>query len=63
MSPDTPNQRIYCLLEDDALITRVSVSTQQLFEPIGKDESKSTVELLIHVWVESTYPMWANLGF
>lgn len=63
VSPNTSNQRVYCLLEDDALITRVAVTTQQLFEPIGEDESESTVELLIHVWVQSTYPMWANLGF
>lgn len=56
------NERMYCLLEDDSLITRVSVSTQQLLEPIGA-EHPSTVELLIHVTVQSTYPMWANLGF
>jgi hypothetical protein len=63
VSPDTPNQRVYCLLEDDALITRIAVTTQQLFESVGKDETESTVELLIHIWVQSTYPMWANLGF
>jgi hypothetical protein len=63
ITPENADQRLYCLLEDDALITRVSVSTQQLFEPLASDENESTVELLIHVWVQSVYPMWANMGF
>lgn len=63
VSPSATNERLYCLLEDDALITRVAVSTQQLLEPLAPSEHVSTVELLIHVTVQSTYPMWANLGF
>jgi hypothetical protein len=53
---------MYCLLEDDSLITRLSVSTHQLLEPPveGRD---SDVDLLIHVVVQATYPMWGNLGF
>jgi len=62
IAPASPNERMYCLLDDDSLITRVSVSTQQLLEPIDT-EHPSTVELLIHVTVQSTYPMWANIGF
>lgn len=62
LAPTHTDERMYCLLEDDSLITRLSVSTQQLLEPIGT-EHPSTVELLIHVTVQSTYPMWANLGF
>jgi hypothetical protein len=61
--PDRPDQRMYCLLDDDSLITRVSVSTQQLLEPAAEGEELSTVELLIDVTVHSTYPMWANVGF
>jgi hypothetical protein len=61
VSPDEQDQRMYCLLEDDSLITRVSVNTQQLLEPL--DEDSSTVELLIHVAVQSTYPMYANIGW
>jgi hypothetical protein len=63
IAPDNVDQRMYCLLEDDALITRVSVSTQQLLEPLVDGEHPSSVELLIHVTVQSTYPMYANLGF
>lgn len=63
IAPDVSDQRLYCLLEDDALITRVSVATQQLLEPPAAGEHASTVELLIHVTVQSTYPMLANLSF
>jgi hypothetical protein len=34
ITPAADNERVYCLLEDDALVTRVSVSTKQLFEPL-----------------------------
>jgi len=56
-------ERVYCLLEDDALITKVSVNTQQLLEPLSSGESNSTVELLMHVIVQKTYPMFGNIGF
>lgn len=56
-------ERVYCLLEDDSLITKFSVNTKQLLEPIISEESPSTVELLLHVVVQSTYPMIGNIGF
>lgn len=64
-SIDSPQEveRIYCLLEDDSLISRVSVNTQQLLEPLETDENPATVEVLLHVFVQSTYPMWGNVGF
>jgi hypothetical protein len=62
--PDTPGQLIYCLLEDDSLITRVNVTTYQLLEPTLSDSQRATdVDLLLHVTVSSTYPMIANAGF
>jgi len=61
--PVAPDERVYCLLEDDSLITRVTVSTHQLLEPLTPGESPATVELLIHVAVQATQPMWGNLGF
>jgi hypothetical protein len=62
-TPTTPNQRLYCLLEDDSLISKVSVSTHQNLEPLPNGCDPSKVELLLHVIVQSTYPMWGNLGF
>lgn len=61
--PDTTDQRVFCLLEDDSLITRVSVNAQQLLEPVNDDEDPSMVELVIHVLAQSTYPMWGNIGW
>ncbi len=61
--PSKPNERVYCLLEDDSLITKVSVSTHQLLEPVEEGEEESDIELIMHVTVQSTYPMIGNLGF
>jgi hypothetical protein len=63
ISPPTSTDRIFCLLEDDSLITRVAVNTYQLLEPLEKDEDETTVEILLQVQVQSTYPMRGNIGF
>ena len=63
VTPGVPDERLYCLLEDDALITRVAVSTKQLFEPLASGEPPFTVELLMDVKVQATQPMWGNIGF
>lgn len=63
VTPGTADQRMYCLLQDDSLITRVSVATHQLLEPPGPGEDAASVDLVMHVVVQSMYPMWANLGF
>jgi len=57
------DERLYCLLQDDSLVTRVSVSTFQLLEPLASGEHRDTVELLIQVAVQSTFPMVGNVGF
>lgn len=63
ITPSHPEERILCLLEDDSLITRVSVHTHQLLEPLTAGQDASSVDLLMHVSIHSTYPMWGNLGF
>ena len=63
VTPSSVDQRIYCLLQDDSLITRVSVATHQLLEPLASGEDAAGVDLVMHVVVQSTYPMWGNLGF
>jgi hypothetical protein len=49
----------FCLLEDDNLITKVSVETDRLLYPC---ESSSEVELLVHVTTKTTRSSWANMG-
>lgn len=43
---DPQQPLFYCLLEDDNLVTAVSVRTEQLLEPVPE---KSHVELTVHV--------------
>ena len=62
-TPKSQDERMFCLLEDDSLITRVSVHTHQLLEPSIGGHVDSDVDLLMHVGIHSTYPMWGNLGF
>jgi len=58
------DQRIYCLLEDDRLITKLSITTYQLLEPrpLGpatpEGNRRNDVELLLHVNVQSTSATW-----
>lgn len=50
----------YCLLEDDNLITKISVQTDRLLYPC---ENQSEVEMLIHVSTKATRISWNNMGF
>jgi hypothetical protein len=40
---------LFCLLEDDALIAEVKITTERLLTDIGADEAKAHVHLLIRV--------------
>jgi hypothetical protein len=42
----------YCLLEDDALITKVSVETDFLLEPIGAEFNKNDARLIITITIQ-----------
>jgi hypothetical protein len=61
--PAHENERLYCVLEDDSLITRLSIDTQQLLEPPVEGEKETDVHLTLKVTVEVTYLMWGNVGF
>ena len=59
-SPLPGEDPLYCLLEDDALVTRLTVTTDQLLEP-GEDPSEAWV--VIHVTVKDTAASrWWSLG-
>jgi hypothetical protein len=63
-SPSTsPDERMFCLLEDDSLITHLSIRTHQLLEPPTQTHADFDVDLLMHVNIYPTFPMWGNLGF
>jgi len=57
---------IFCLLEDDVLITRLRVQTGRLIGPLhssGTPEAPADVELHIHVRVKVNQGTIANLDF
>lgn len=55
--PGVDEDPFYCLLEDDALITDVSITTDRLLIPTQSDENGSDVELVIHVKTSITDPL------
>jgi hypothetical protein len=57
--PSSGETPFFCLLEDDNLITKVSVETDRLLNPC---QSSSEVEMLIHVTTKTTRASWANMG-
>lgn len=60
--PGPDESPLYCLLQDDSLITKISVDTQRL---LTMDDSIRTthVVLLIHVKTQVTKPIFAALEF
>jgi hypothetical protein len=57
--PGIGEDPLFCLLEDDRLISRVSVQTERLLEP---DIPASHVRLFINVEVRARTATWGNLG-
>lgn len=55
-TPGAEDQPFHCLLEDDALVTQLSVTTDRLLAP----SSPNDVELVIHVGVSSTSRTMGN---
>ena len=56
--PEDGEDPFFCLLEDDKLITSVSVSTDRLLEPV---ESRSHVKLVIEVQIKKTPRIGGNM--
>jgi len=49
----------YCLLEDDSLVTRLSVETDRLLVPVA---TPAEVVLFIHVRTKQLKVMWGTIG-
>lgn len=60
---DMPDQRQFCLLEDDSLIKKVTIDTGRLLGPIQDQEKETDVDLAIHVTIKVATPMWDNLSW
>ena len=60
VTPDEDENPFYCLLEDDSLVTRLNVRTEQW---LGKANDSKEVLAIIHVTTKLTYIGIGNLGF
>ena len=59
IDPDTENP-FYCLLEDDRLVSRVSVTTDRLIEPLLNGGAEDDILLVIHVTVVNPLAIFAG---
>ena len=59
-SPQEHEDSFFCLLQDDSLIDRVSITTDWLLDPAAY---VSDVHLVIDVKLQITRVTWANIGF
>jgi hypothetical protein len=48
-APGSDEVPFYCLLEDDSLITKIAVETDQLLEDVGPQPDQNHVRLIITV--------------
>jgi len=58
-SPKEDEDLFFCLLEDDSLITKITIETDRLLE---QTNDKSEVLLLIHVTTKASRPITGNVG-
>jgi hypothetical protein len=49
---DGADDKVFCLLEDDALITSLSVDTERLYGPIDASSSEADVNILMRVTIK-----------
>jgi hypothetical protein len=66
-TPDADENPFYCLLEDDKLISHVSVETDALLEPTAEDftgnQARHDARLIINVQVRPYTLTWGNISF
>ena len=54
--PEPTQNPLYCLMEDDSLITEIKVTSDRLLVPAEEDEHRNNVELVIHVTTKIVSP-------
>lgn len=57
-APSDDEKPFFCLLEDDQLITKISVSVDRLLVPSGSGD----VHLLLHVKIRGSDVIWGNMS-
>lgn len=62
-TPESDETPFFCLLEDDSLITRASVETDTLLEPIRDIPIENTARVIVTVRTKLLHAHHFNLGF
>jgi hypothetical protein len=63
LKPRAEENPFYVLLEDDSLITHLSVTSDTLLEPVPDVPTDEAVRLVIDVTVRPHTPFLENLGY
>jgi hypothetical protein len=63
LTPSADEDPFYCLVENDDLITSLSVETDTLLEPLGPTMDRADARLVITVNLRPTRPTWVNARF
>lgn len=63
MEPAERENPFYCLLEDDRLITKVSIDTDTLLQPTGDEPNDNDARLVITVKLSPAQLSWLNVAF
>lgn len=63
LSPDTSENPFFVLLEDDKLITHLSVTTDRLLEEVPGVPEKEAVRIVISVKIRPYFSKFENLDF
>jgi hypothetical protein len=61
--PDTTERPFFCLLEDDSLITKASVESDTLLEPISNPPDENDARLILTVRLRAGRVNASNVGF
>jgi hypothetical protein len=60
--PGAGQDPLFCLLEDDGMITEIKVTSDRLLIPPAEDEHRNAVELVIHVTTKIMKPWTVSIG-
>jgi len=63
MTPAEDENPFYCLLEDDRLVTKVSIETDTLLQPTGDIANPNDTRLVLTIKLRPAQMSWDNVAF
>lgn len=61
-APRLGEDPFFCLLEDDALVTRIGITTDRLLEPLEPGDPSDVSFIVLHVVTKATRVTFNNIG-